>query len=155
MQGIFTDQEIDAYIAHAAAILNGNKPHRLSEINAILRDFRTETTKARSISDKLDGPCYYCHKAPCGCEPGFGARTEAYSHHPTLFAVPISSKDEGWTPMPADWLMKMSPCCDATVYASLCDGVLVGFCAACGQTVSRKNPTTGVLELRSDLVKNP
>ncbi len=36
----------------------------------------------------------------------------------------------------------VSPCCKATIRASLGDGILLGSCEACGQTVCRTNPRT-------------
>ncbi len=41
---------------------------------------------------------------------------------------------------------KKSPCCKATIDASLGDGVLIGRCKHCGTMVSRLNPKTGRLE---------
>lgn len=39
-----------------------------------------------------------------------------------------------------------SPCCNATIDAGLGDGVLIGSCSACGQSVCRVNPQTGKSE---------
>ncbi|MBU0531561.1 MAG: hypothetical protein ABIG32_01255 [Candidatus Uhrbacteria bacterium] len=35
-----------------------------------------------------------------------------------------------------------SPCCNATIDGSLGDGVLIGSCAKCGQSVCRVDPKT-------------
>lgn len=39
-----------------------------------------------------------------------------------------------------------SPCCNASVGASLGDGVLLGSCSKCFEVVVRKNPRTGAVE---------
>ncbi len=39
-----------------------------------------------------------------------------------------------------------SPCCDASIGASLADGVLTGSCKKCYKNVVRTNPKTGVEE---------
>jgi hypothetical protein len=39
--------------------------------------------------------------------------------------------------------MKKSKCCDATIDASLGDGILMGSCSKWGKTVARINPKTG------------
>lgn len=39
-----------------------------------------------------------------------------------------------------------SPCCDATIGASLADGVLAGYCHKCNKAVVRVNPETGKRE---------
>lgn len=40
----------------------------------------------------------------------------------------------------------LSPCCNATIFLSLADGVLAGNCGNCREDVSRVNPRTGVAE---------
>jgi hypothetical protein len=39
-----------------------------------------------------------------------------------------------------------SPCHDAKILLSLGDGVLIGSCESCGDSVVRRNPRTGVEE---------
>lgn len=39
-----------------------------------------------------------------------------------------------------------SPCCQATVFSSISDGVLVGTCSECNTDVVRRNPRTGISE---------
>ncbi len=41
---------------------------------------------------------------------------------------------------------RLSPCCNATISASLGDGVLIGSCTKCKDNVIRQNPKTGAEE---------
>lgn len=40
----------------------------------------------------------------------------------------------------------VSPCCNAPVNGSLGDGVLIGSCSKCDESVVRLNPKTGIQE---------
>ncbi len=42
--------------------------------------------------------------------------------------------------------MEKSPCCDARIYASLGDGVMMGTCEQCNEVVVRINPNTSEIE---------
>jgi hypothetical protein len=38
---------------------------------------------------------------------------------------------------------RLSPCCQAAIWTASGDGVLIGSCSSCGQSVIRRNPHTG------------